>query len=63
LRTKLGRTAPIIGVGGIAAIAAAHRMLSAGTDLIEIYTSLVYRGPALVNELRVVHPDAGGHRA
>jgi dihydroorotate dehydrogenase len=40
---------PIIAVGGIAAMEDAQFMLRAGTDLIQIYTGLVYRGPALVD--------------
>jgi dihydroorotate dehydrogenase len=51
-RQELGPAVPIIGVGGIASTADAQRMLSAGADLIQIYTGLVYRGPALVSELR-----------
>jgi dihydroorotate dehydrogenase len=48
LRRLLGPAFPIIGVGGIDSPEAARAMHSAGADLIQLYTGLVYRGPALV---------------
>jgi dihydroorotate dehydrogenase len=51
LRTLLGPQMPLIGVGGICNAADAAAMLGAGADLIQIYTGLIYRGPALVREL------------
>jgi dihydroorotate dehydrogenase len=48
LRSLLGPTFPIIGVGGIDSPAAARAMRAAGADLIQIYTGLIYRGPSLV---------------
>ena len=42
---------PIIGVGGIDSVAAAQRFLDAGAELVQIYTGLIYKGPALVREL------------
>ncbi|HTC44999.1 MAG TPA: quinone-dependent dihydroorotate dehydrogenase [Steroidobacteraceae bacterium] len=51
LRTLLGPDMPLIGVGGIASAADAAAMFAAGADLIQIYTGLIYRGPALVREL------------
>jgi dihydroorotate dehydrogenase subfamily 2 len=65
-RQELGPAVPIIGVGGIGSAADARQMLSAGADLIQIYTGLVYRGPALVNELRqasLAHFAAADQRA
>ena len=41
----------IIGVGGITRGSDASAMLEAGADLVQVYTGLIYRGPALVNEL------------
>jgi dihydroorotate dehydrogenase len=41
---------PIIGVGGIASGAEARARLDAGAALVQLYTGLVYRGPALVAE-------------
>jgi dihydroorotate dehydrogenase len=51
LRRLLGPDMPLIGVGGISSAADAAAMLSAGADLIQVYTGLIYRGPGLVREL------------
>ncbi len=51
LRKLLGPDMPLIGVGGISAAAHARAMLDAGADLVQVYTGLIYRGPALVREL------------
>ena len=50
LRSALGRDFPIIGVGGILSGADAASKIKAGADLVQIYTGLIYRGPALVKE-------------
>jgi dihydroorotate dehydrogenase len=50
LRSELGRALPIIGVGGVLSGADACSKLDAGADLVQIYTGLIYRGPALVDE-------------
>ena len=50
LRTRLPESIPLIGVGGIVAGADAATKMSAGATLVQLYTGLVYRGPALVNE-------------
>jgi dihydroorotate dehydrogenase len=42
---------PIIGVGGISSKADAEEKFKLGADLVQIYTSFVYQGPALVREL------------
>ena len=42
---------PIIACGGIFGVDDARRKLDAGADLVQIYTGLIYRGPALVSEL------------
>lgn len=41
---------PIIGVGGIFSGADAREKISAGAKLVQVYTGLIYRGPALVRE-------------
>lgn len=51
LRALLGKSFPIIGVGGIASLKDAQEMRNAGADLIQIYTGLVYEGPGLVRTL------------
>lgn len=47
---------PIIGAGGIHSGASGAAMLRAGADLLQIYTGLIYRGPALVRELAELPP-------
>ncbi len=50
LKTVLGDTIPIIGVGGILSGADAKEKQDAGAALVQLYTGLIYRGPALVRE-------------
>jgi dihydroorotate dehydrogenase len=50
LRQALGPQFPIIGVGGILSGADAVSKIDAGADLVQIYTGLIYRGPALIRE-------------
>lgn len=50
LRAQLGPDYPIIGVGGIASGKQAREKIQAGADAIQLYTGLIYRGPALVTE-------------
>ncbi|HMP11222.1 quinone-dependent dihydroorotate dehydrogenase [Hydrogenophaga sp.] len=50
LRQALGPAFPIIGVGGVLSGADAVSKITAGADLVQIYTGLIYRGPSLVRE-------------
>jgi len=50
LHQQLGKDIPIIGVGGIFSADDAQAKLDAGASLIQLYTGLIYRGPALVGE-------------
>jgi dihydroorotate dehydrogenase len=50
LRSALGADFPIIGVGGVLSGADAEAKIAAGADLVQIYTGLIYKGPALVRE-------------
>jgi len=50
LRAALGSGYPIIGVGGVLSGADAVAKRAAGADLVQIYTGLIYQGPALVGE-------------
>jgi dihydroorotate dehydrogenase len=50
LRAEVGDAVPIIGVGGIFSGADARAKLAAGASLVQVYTGLIYRGPALVRE-------------
>jgi dihydroorotate dehydrogenase len=51
LRTELGADFPLIGVGGIVSAEHARATLSAGADLIQIYTGFALRGPMLLDEI------------
>ena len=50
LRQAFGPAYPIIGVGGVMSGADARSKIEAGADLVQIYTGLIYQGPALVVE-------------
>ncbi|MES2413613.1 MAG: quinone-dependent dihydroorotate dehydrogenase [Pseudomonadota bacterium] len=50
LRASLGKDFPIIGVGGVMSGADAVSKIRAGADVVQIYTGLIYKGPALVTE-------------
>jgi dihydroorotate dehydrogenase len=50
LRTRLPESIPLVGVGGILHGADAATKQAAGALLVQLYTGLVYRGPALVGE-------------
>lgn len=50
LKQELGDAVPIIGVGGIFSASDAKEKIAAGAALIQLYTGLIYRGPALVKE-------------
>ena len=43
-------TLPIIGVGGIDSGEAAKAKIAAGADLVQLYSGLIYQGPALVQQ-------------
>lgn len=42
---------PLIGVGGILSGADARAKVAAGASLVQLYTGLIYRGPALIREV------------
>ena len=48
LRAALGSRFPIIGVGGVMSPDDAVSKIRAGADVVQIYTGLIYEGPALV---------------
>ena len=50
LRDCVGKDLPIIGVGGVLSGKDAQSKLDAGADLVQLYSGLIYRGPALVAE-------------
>lgn len=50
MRTRLPESIPLVGVGGILSGADAVAKVAAGASLVQCYSGLVYRGPALVGE-------------
>lgn len=50
LKAELGDALPIIGVGGILSGSNAKAKMQAGASLVQLYSGLIYRGPALVKE-------------
>jgi dihydroorotate dehydrogenase len=60
-RAALGPDAVVIGVGGIETAAHARALLTAGADLVQLYTGFIYEGPGLprrlARELRDVSPS------
>jgi len=50
MKKELGDAVPIIGVGGILSGADAKEKMQAGAQLVQLYSGLIYRGPALVRE-------------
>jgi dihydroorotate dehydrogenase len=51
LSKLLGDAIPIIGVGGILSGQDALEKMNAGASLVQLYSGLIYRGPALVTEV------------
>ncbi len=50
LRAALGKSFPIIGVGGVMSGLDAVSKIKAGADVVQIYTGLIYKGPELATE-------------
>jgi len=50
LRQQLGADFPIIGVGGIVSGQQAREKMAAGANAVQLYTGLIYKGPALIGE-------------
>jgi len=50
LKQEVGDAVPIIGVGGILRGQDAKAKITAGAQLVQLYSGLIYRGPALVRE-------------
>jgi dihydroorotate dehydrogenase len=62
---RVERAFPLIGVGGIDSGATAIAKIRAGASLVQLYSSLVFRGVGLVGEIKTELADAlrrGGHR-
>jgi dihydroorotate dehydrogenase len=50
MKARLKKSVALIGVGGILSGADAAAKISAGADLVQFYSGLIYRGPALIAE-------------
>jgi len=50
LRQRLGPVFPIIGVGGVMSGQHAVEKMQAGANAVQIYTGLIYQGPALIGQ-------------
>jgi len=62
LRAHLGTDYPIIGVGGIGRGQDAQAMMAAGAHAVQLYTGLIYHGPALVQDcIAALHCVARKH--
>lgn len=51
VRSFVGEEMTLIGVGGIASKEDAEEKFDAGADLLQIYTSFIYRGPGILREI------------
>ena len=51
LRSHLDNSIPIIGVGGVANSQTAQEKLAAGATLLQLYTAMVYQGPAVLAKI------------
>jgi dihydroorotate dehydrogenase len=52
MRARVGTKLVLVGVGGIASGADAYAKIRAGASLVQLYTALVYQGPALVKRIK-----------
>jgi dihydroorotate dehydrogenase len=43
---------PLVGVGGVASAADAYAKIRAGASLVQLYTALIFAGPALIGEIK-----------
>lgn len=59
LAAQVSGDLPIIGVGGIGSADDALAMMDAGADMLQIYSSLIYRGPSVVREIATALKDRG----
>ncbi|MCC7218375.1 MAG: quinone-dependent dihydroorotate dehydrogenase, partial [Burkholderiales bacterium] len=63
LAEALAGALPIIGVGGIGSGQDAREKVAAGASLVQLYTGLIYRGPALVAECVAALSESDPRRA
>ncbi|GAL15773.1 dihydroorotate dehydrogenase [Vibrio astriarenae] len=51
LSKELKGQLPIIGVGGVDSVIAAKEKMSAGAELVQVYSGFIYHGPGLVRDI------------
>lgn len=51
IHRQVGRRLPIIGVGGITTVDDAWEKVTAGASLLQMYSALVFQGPAIVGQI------------
>jgi dihydroorotate dehydrogenase len=51
MRQRVGPALPIVGVGGVDTPEAALTKISAGADLVQLYTGFIYHGPLLARQV------------
>jgi len=51
-RMRVEGRIPLVGAGGVSDVATAFAKFEAGADLVQLYSALVFKGPALVQDLR-----------
>lgn len=51
MRRRVGAALPIIGVGGVSSAETALEKIKAGADLVQLYSCMVYEGPALPGQV------------
>ena len=49
---KISGKIPIIGVGGVNSGKSAYEKITAGASLLQLYTGFVYKGPAIVKNIK-----------
>jgi dihydroorotate dehydrogenase len=62
LAAAAGAALPIVASGGVADAAAVRRKFALGATLVQLYTGLVYRGPALVGDAVAAVPRTGNRQ-
>ena len=50
--SRTGGKIPLIGVGGVSSGLDAYEKIRAGASLVQFYSALVFKGPAIVREIK-----------
>lgn len=51
MRERVGGSMPLIGVGGVTDVTRALAKIEAGADLVQLYTGMIYEGPAIARAI------------